>query len=168
MEAKFVVHRIARRQDMTPFARVLYAKRRIVYFILALVYWAVFAYYTHAYYWSGYHALLLLLAVLFSLYAAFFPRYMGWRIWRGRNKKARESVLTFCDDCVRASSTLDEGTIHYDVFLRLVENDKYFFLFIQKYSAHVLPKDQFTQGDPADFSAFIAEKTGLQIERMKG
>ena len=168
MESKFVVHRIARRQDMISYARVLYAKRRIANFIVALIYWGVFVYYTSSYYWSAYHTIILALVLLLSLYAVFFPRYMGWRIWRGRNKKAGESVLTFCDDCVRASSNLDEGTIQYDVFLRLAENDKYFFLFIQKYSAYVLPKDQFTQGDPAEFGAFIAGKTGLEMKRVKG
>lgn len=168
MEAKFVLHRIARRQDMIPFVRVVYAKRRIANFVFVLVYWALFAYYSNSYYWSVYHTLILLLCVLFSLYAVFFPRIMGWRVWCGRNKKAAESVLKFCDDCVRISGNLDEGTMQYDVFLRLVESDKHFFLFIQKYSAQVLPKDQFIQGSPAEFGVFITEKTGLPIKRVRG
>ena len=168
MDARFIIKRTPRQEDMVAFARVIYVKRRIVNCIVALGYWAIFAYEVWAYYWDVYHTVILLLAVLFSLTAVFFPRFMAWRMWRNRNKKAAETVLEFCDDCVRASSNLDEGTIQYDVFLRLAENSKYFFLYFQKHSAYVLPKDQFTQGDPADFGAFIAGKTGLPIKRVRG
>ena len=168
MDARFSIKRTPRREDMIALARATYVKRRIVNCIVALGYWAVFAYEVWAYYWDVYHTAILLLAVLFSLTAVFFPRFTAWRMWRNRNKKAAETVLEFCDDCVRVSSNLEEGTIRYDVFLRLTENNKYFFLFFQKYSAYVLPKDQFTQDDPAGFGAFITEKTGLPIQHVRG
>lgn len=168
MEAKFVVYRIPRREDVTAFARILYVKAHIFRIVFALLCWAMFAYEVYCYYWDIYHTLFLVVSLLFTLFAVFFPRFMGWRIWRNRNRKVEGTTVAFCDDCVRMSSNLDEGTMQYNAFLRLTENSKYFFLFIQKHSAYMLPKDQFTQGDPADFGAFIAGKTGLPIKRVRG
>ena len=168
MEAKFVVHRTPRREDMTAFARIMYVRARIIRIVFALLCWAIFANEVYCYYWDIYHTLFLVVSLLFTLYALFFPRFMGWRAWRSRNQKVEGTTMAFCDDCVRISSNLDEGTMQYSAFLRLTENRKYFFLFIQKHSAYMLPKDQFTQGDPAEFGVFIAEKTGLEIKRVKG
>ena len=167
MEAKFVVHRIPRREDMTAFARFMYVRAHIVRIVFALLCWAMFAYEVYCYYWDIYHTLMLAMALLFTLYAVFFPRFMGWRTWRSRNQKVEGVTLAFCDDGVRISSNLDEGRLQYKAFLRLAENSKYYFLFIQKRSAYMLPKDLFTQGDPAEFGAFIAAKTGLEIKRVK-
>lgn len=167
MEARFINRRTPCEQDMVAFARVLYGKYRIVTCVLSLAYWAFFAYETYCYYWDGYHTFLLVLAVLLSLYAVFFPRLMAWRIWRSRNKKVTESTLAFHDDCVHGSTNLDESKTQYDAFVRLVETEAYFYLFVQKRVAHVVAKDGFILGDPAGFAAFISEKTGLPVQKKK-
>ena len=165
MEARFINRRIPCKQDNIAFARMLHGKYRIVICVLALAYWALFAYETYSYYWDGYHTFLLVVAVLFSLYAVFYPHIMGWYIWRSRNKKVTEATLAFYDDYVLSSTNLDEGKTQYDAFVRLVETEAYFYLFVQKRMAHVVSKDGFTQGDPAGFAAFISEKTGLPVKK---
>ena len=41
------------------------------------------------------------------------------------------------------------------------------YLYLNKRQAQILPERCFTQGDPAAFGAFIAEKTGLEVKEIK-
>jgi len=167
MEARFIVRHTPSREDMTILVRNLNLRSRILLFILALVYWVLFGLEVYWYYWDGYHTFLLIFAIALTLFAAFFPRIAGWNIWRSWNKKIKEVQMAFCDDCVRASTNLEESTKKYDVFVRIVESDDYFYLYAQKRLAHILPKAGFIQGEPADFAAFISEKTALPVKQIK-
>ncbi len=166
MEARFIVNRQCREEDPAAFARVAYAKTRMVYVVLALLYWGIMLYYL----WRGFDwfdGIFILTAVLFTLLTIFYPQYMGWRIRRAANKRAKITgvLYKFSDDGFEVTTDLDNGTAKYDTLMKIVEDKNYFFLFVQKYSAYIVPKCDFSSGDPAEFSAFIAEKTGLEVKR---
>lgn len=108
--------------------------------------------------------LISVLALLVWAIALFLDRFVGWRIYRGRNRGVKEISYTFCDETLLIQDALEEGKIGYAAFTRLAEDRKRYFLFVQKHAAYILPKSDFTQGDPAEFAAFIAEKTGLKVK----
>ena len=168
MDARFVVKHSPCREDMAAFARALGKRSRILLSIIALVWWVYFALEVYWYYWDVYHTLLLIFAAALTLLVIFFPRVVGWNAWRSRNRKITESTQAFLDDCMRISTNLNENTIQYDVFMRIVESDGYFYLFIQKRLFHIVAKADFVQGDAAEFGPFIEEKTGLKIKRVRG
>lgn len=168
MEARFVVNRQCRKGDSVAFARVTYGKNRIVYLVLTLLYWGIILYRLR--FGLGWlDAFFILVAVLFTLLTILYPQYMGWRVRRAGNKRAQITgvVYNFRDENFEISTDLDEGTAKYDALMKIVEDKNYFFLFVQKYSAYIVPKCDFTSGDPAEFSAFIAEKTGLEVKHSK-
>lgn len=168
MEARFIIRHTLHREDMIAFVRTAGRRSRILLCLLALVWWAYFALEVYWYYWDIYHTLLLVLAAALTLLAVVFPRIVGWKLWHSRNSNAAEATLAFMDDCVRVSTNLSEGTTQYDIFMRIVESDRYFYLYTQKKLAHILPKASFNQGNPAEFGAFITEKTGLPIKHVRG
>lgn len=98
--------------------------------------------------------------------ALFLDRFHGWLFYRGRNRAVEEIGYRFSDGEAQVQNALEEAKLGYGAFVKLMEDDKYFFLFVQKHAAHILPKADFTQGDPADFAAFIAEKTGLEVKQV--
>lgn len=108
--------------------------------------------------------LMSVLALLVWAIALFLDRFVGWRIYRGRNRGVKEISYTFCDETLLIQDALEEGKIGYAAFTRLAEDRKRYFLFVQKHAAYILPKSDFTQGDSAEFAAFIAEKTGLKVK----
>lgn len=115
--------------------------------------------------WNGEDKILMLvLALLVWAIALFLDRFVGWRVYRGRNRGVKEISYTFCDETLLIQDALKEGKIGYAAFTRLVEDRKRYFLYVQKRAAFILPKSDFTKGDPAEFAAFIAEKTGLKIK----
>ena len=165
MEARFVVDRAVRRQDRVALAKVMYRKVRIFYGVFALAYWA----YALFCFDGGLQGsiVLFVVAALLTLLALFHPQFMAWRIRRAGNKKVQNVSYSFCDEKLYVKTSVDEGTVHYDAFIKIVENKGYYLLFITKYSAHVLPKCDFTQGEPEEFRAFISEKTGLEIKYVR-
>ena len=54
-----------------------------------------------------------------------------------------------------------DGTIYaaYAEVCRVVETDRYFFIYTGEQMAHIIPKVGFTKGDPLAFASFIMEKT---------
>lgn len=108
--------------------------------------------------------LLSVLALLVWAIVLFLDRFVGWRVYRGRNRGVKEISYTFCGETLLIQDALEEGKIGYAAFTRLAEDRKRYFLFVQKHAAYILPKSDFTQGDPAEFAAFIAEKTGLKMK----
>lgn len=72
--------------------------------------------------------------------------------------------VEFRDDGFRCSYCEDDNA--YSDITAIKESDRYFFLLIKGGHA-VLRKGCFTVGDEAEFAAFIAEKSGLNVRRTK-
>ena len=60
-----------------------------------------------------------------------------------------------------------DGKFAYSAFKELYHSEGAYYLYIDKAHAVVLPERCFTQGDPAAFGPFIAEKTGLEVKEIK-
>lgn len=69
----------------------------------------------------------------------------------------------FLDDNFTVTYPGQSETIAYRDLKRAVETEHYFFLYTDVRMAHILPKKDFTWGDPAAFAPFIAEKSGLTV-----
>lgn len=165
MGAMFKVQTTTSLEDMVALQRVSQAKwGKTVLWIAAIIctldsilLWA----------WNSEEKILLsIVTLLVWAVVLFMDRFYGWIFYRGRNRAVKEISYTFNDEAVLLQDALEEGKLDYAAFVKLVEDRKYFFLFVQKHAAHILPKAGFTQGDPADFAAFIAEKTGIEVKRV--
>jgi len=121
-------------------------------------------------------------AVLFALLrqsaAAFLPVIIGcWLlIWQRNRPRAHArqmaegmrgrdpSVLyRFSADGFHIRNAQQEGKASYRAIVNAAEDDRYYFLFINEATAHLLRKADFTLGDPAAFAAFIEDRTGLKV-----
>lgn len=109
-------------------------------------------------------ALCLLVVVL----VFFVQRLVAWLVYRGRNRGVEEMRFCFEEAGMRVVDAVAEGVIRYDGFVKLLENRGYYFLFIEKRAAYVLPKADFVQGDPQKLGAFLEEKTGKEVMRARG
>lgn len=54
----------------------------------------------------------------------------------------------------------------YEGFTELYQFRGTYYLFISRTQPFILPSHCFTQGDPAAFGAFLAEKTGLEVKEL--
>lgn len=70
----------------------------------------------------------------------------------------------FDPDGINIKNAQRQGKAAYSSIVNIAEKDAFFFLFINKSTAHILPKKDFTFGDPASFPAFIENKTGLKMK----
>ena len=78
-----------------------------------------------------------------------------------------EQYYTFRQTDFLLSGSADDHRWNYSVIQDVVESPDYVFLFVNANTAHLLPKRDFTQGDPAAFGSFIAEKCGKEIIKIK-
>ncbi|MGN0801626.1 MAG: YcxB family protein [Candidatus Faecivicinus sp.] len=107
------------------------------------------------------------LGLFFLLIGLFWGRFCGWMTWRRMNRAVGETVCVFGDETFAIRNRLESGESKYPVLIKLVETDGYFLLYVQKGVAYIVPKNAFTVGDPAQFAAFIEEKTGLKFRRVR-
>lgn len=165
MEARFKVQTHTSLEDMVALQRVSQPKwSRVLLWISAIIctvgsilIWA----------WGGEDKILMsVIALLVWAMALFADRFSGWLAYRGRNHAVKEISYTFCDETMLVQDALEDGRLGYAAFVKLLEDRRYYFLFVQKRAAHILPKMDFTQGNPADFVVFIAEKTGIKVKQV--
>ena len=105
--------------------------------------------------------------LFFLLIGLFWGRILGWMTWRRMNHAVGETVCVFGDETFAIRNKLESGESKYPALIKLVETDGYFLLYVQKGAAYIVPKSAFTVGDPAQFAAFIEEKTGLKFRRVR-
>ena len=78
-----------------------------------------------------------------------------------------EHEYRFGDEEVQQKLNDMDGKFAYSAFKELYHSKGAYYLYIDKAHAVVLPERCFTQGDPAAFGRFIAEKTGLEVKEIK-
>ena len=162
MEARFVVRPQLELRDFAAFARILYGKVRILYLMMCIVFWGLVLFLL------GWDIVFVALAILVTLITLFYPLIMGWSIRRGMNQKVKESEFRFSEERVEITTNVDAGVSKYDAYVKVAADSGHHFLLVGKYSGYILPKRDFVEGDPAEFAAFITEKTGLEMKFVRG
>lgn len=165
MEVKFQVQTSTTIQDLTALQRASQPKWLKILLWICAVFCMISA--ITLWIWDAEDKINVSLITLFIwAIVLFLDRFSGWMSYRGRNRGIKEISYTFCDETLLIQDALEEGKLGYAAFTKLVEDRKRYFLFVQKHAAYILPKSDFTEGDPAEFGAFIAEKTGLKVKRV--
>ena len=164
MEARFVAKQHLNKEAARAFTKYHYKHSFISVFIGAFVGFSIFC-------WGEWQsviifafALLLFYLLLQLLQSILLPR----QFLKDINPKAGTATLFLYDDKAADQDNLSKCEMNYENFVKLVETEEYFFLYVQKNQAYILDKRSFTHGNPAEFAAFISEKTGLDVKRVKG
>jgi len=172
MEARFIVKQYINEDDSAAFAKVHYAKQlRIGAAISMLAFTAVIVLSNIIWNWISWTAA----AVSCIVFCGIFlwemrsqRRKIARELMKAVNPKAGTTTLSLYDEKAVDQDNLSENVMSYGNFVEIVENEAYFFLYIQKNQAYILNKLNFTHGNPAEFASFISEKTGLEVKRVKG
>ena len=83
------------------------------------------------------------------------------------NSSGIKGEYRFGDEEVQQKLNDMDGKFAYSAFKELYHSKGTYYMYIDKAHAVVLPERCFTQGDPAAFGPFIAEKTGLEVKEIK-
>ena len=89
----------------------------------------------------------------------------------------RELLALITPDYIVRPSTVDESTVTegegeqkitapYSEVYAAYESEDHFFLFMSKRDGYIMKKSDFIQGDPAQFAAFLREKTGRDVRKV--
>ncbi len=104
-------------------------------------------------------ALGLLLALLFL----FRARVNAWSARRNMAKMENMTIKLSADHITETNAGA-MFQVPYGNVERVFYYRERYFLFLDKRHAHILPEAHFAVGDPKDFSAFIEDRTGKQVE----
>ena len=110
-------------------------------------------------------ATLLLFGGLCLVLCLFRRRLNAWGA-RKQSLKVENLTMKFSDEGLTQSSDKATAIVPYRAFERLYYDRGRYFLFVDRLHAYILPEDRFVVGDPADFRAFIEEKTGRRVESL--
>ena len=130
--------------------------------ILVLLFvWALFCLCT-----VGYHLYYFLILVFDALYLTiFFLRFFSApkkAFEMNRKRFAAMKQVVFDDVGVAIHAHSDEfhedSAEKYSAFYKAIETNEYFFLFINKQQAYIIPKRGFTQGTPQELSMLLENK----------
>ena len=92
-------------------------------------------------------------------------RYLVSQAYKA-NSSALKGVYRFGDDELQHEQNEMSGKFAYSAFKELYHSGSAYYIYIDKAHAIVLPERCFTQGDPAAFGRFMAEKTGLTVKEI--
>ena len=104
--------------------------------------------------------------VLLLIVKPLVDRYLISQAYKA-NSSALKGVYRFGDDELQHEQNEMSGKYAYSAFKELYHSSSAYYIYIDKAHAIVLPERCFTQGDPAAFGAFLAEKTGLEVKEIK-
>ncbi|MBR5391102.1 MAG: YcxB family protein [Clostridia bacterium] len=111
--------------------------------------------------------LLHLVTILLGLVCVFAHPLGLWRMRRNLKKRAQDLSMNidyrFGEETFDVAWPGQSQTLSYSDVRRIVETEKYYFLYTDVRMAHILKKADFTQGDAADFGRFLEEKTRLTM-----
>ena len=108
-----------------------------------------------------------LLGLLFLAVAIFRDRINANRSRRMLNKNMGSMHMTFTEEEVLEKAKGVEARLSYSLFLDFYRYRDWWFLYIQKHRAYVLPFSAMTAGSAENFEKFITEKTGLSVKIRK-
>lgn len=172
MEARFAAKQYLNEEDVIAFVKAHYRKQLskgvlisvlsfVILFVLSNLIWDWLS-------WTAVVVSCIVFCIIVLWEMRLLPRKIAREMMKAANPKAGTTVLSLYDDKAIDQDNLSEHVMCYGNFLEFVETEDYFFLYIQKNQAYMLNKLNFTHGNPAEFAAFISEKTGLEVKRVKG
>lgn len=82
-------------------------------------------------------------------------------------RKMGSIEMRFDENDVSVQREVESTVYQYGAFDSLYHGVGAFYLYLNRQQALVIPERCFTQGDPAAFSAFLNEKTGLEVKEIK-
>lgn len=122
--------------------------------------------------WEGELGMIIFSATMgffFFLYWAFLDRILGMMAYKNMNKKVLgvQTTYLFDEAAMHVQSELESSAVSYTAIENVLESEHIFALYINKASAHIFSKENFTKGTPEAFRDFISEKTGQQVRFVK-
>lgn len=75
------------------------------------------------------------------------------------------SAFTFSEDAVTIAGDGEQTVLKYDAIYSLICDGAYLYLFRNRYSAYMIPLDAVESGSGEELKRFLAEKTGLTIQK---
>lgn len=111
---------------------------------------------------------LLLFLIFFYLYL-FFGRIVGYFARKNLHPALRDIAQTysFDDEGYHTVSALDASAIRYPAIVKIMETETMFALYINKASAHLIKKSDFTLGTSETFRPYIVERTGKPVLQFR-
>jgi hypothetical protein len=99
------------------------------------------------------------LAVGFSLlYCGFALRYYFRRAYRKDHRFKHEFAADISDLGIHIVTPFSDGLVRWNAFVRFLESNKIFMLFIAPWNFIVLPKRAFAQGEITEFKSILQRK----------
>lgn len=161
-------------EDMNALSRVTaktYRRKR------ALVYRAVLALLGAAYLAMGWllfssgsklvGVILFAAGVLFLALSLFYHQGTAWRIKRMMVEGEGEFTVMLGEESVHGKSVKGESSYPYSAVVGAFYYRERYFLFLDKRHAMLLPKRALIQGDASQLEAFLTEKLGKEIAKIR-
>lgn len=139
---------------------IILRKRRAIYLVCTLILTGIFAFSIY----QGYPISLLSKALVVVLLATWLllPTITAFTAYRQHVKIMGGTIsgvtVTYTDSGITLQEAQNQVHFQYEQLSRVRKNAGYWMLMIGHNIAIPVDKKQFTQGDPADFPAFIREK----------
>lgn len=89
-----------------------------------------------------------------------------WKMWNRVQGGGRPQVYTFDENTVTEGEGGEKITAPYSEVYAAYESEDHFFLFMSKRDGYIMKKSDFVEGDPAQFAAFLREKTGRDVQKV--
>ncbi len=113
-------------------------------------------------------ALVLLLLGIYLVFRGVFDRapLTEWQVHRSFSRHGENDVYRFLEGHYEMALDHSFHSLDYSNIKAVLEDRDHYFLFLNKNTAHILNKSQFTTGRPNEFGAFISTKTGAVVKRV--
>ena len=112
-------------------------------------------------------AVTLLAAAAIMAASLFEDRLNAWVGKRGMLPGMGKTITTFTEDHYTLKTDVTESQFSFSQILAIAETARYFVFALSENQAQAYEKASISGGTLADFRAFIARKTGKEIQRIK-
>lgn len=98
-----------------------------------------------------------------------YPRWArrAWKKWSAQAPELRWSYR-LTPEGVELHNRTSDHRYDYSAVRQVWEDEGHFYFTLDERVWHILNKSQFTEGDPARFAAFLAERTGRPVGWVNG
>ncbi len=118
--------------------------------------------------WDARTSLNLLVLVILLLALLFEDQINGWIAWKRRLPGTENCTTRFGETVYCNVLESGKGEFSYDRVLRLVETRDYFVMILSKNHGQLYAKSGLSGGTVDEFRAFLQEKTGQPVQKIKG
>lgn len=105
----------------------------------------------------------LVIGLLWLFLGLFYFRFSAWKSRRMMLENSGSFLFVLDDEGVTEQTSKGVAHYHYDSFQEAYDDQKRWFLFLDKHHAFILPKEAMTMGNPEMFADFWKSKSGKDI-----